>query len=322
MVDLERPMVSVCMITYNHEDYIAQAIEGVLMQRCNFRFELLIGEDCSTDATRLICERYSENAPDIIKLLPSEKNLGMMPNFIRTLQSCTGKYIALCEGDDYWTDALKLQKQVDFLETNSEFYFCFHNDFVFNEITGKNSTRLDQTKIDHIVNIRSAIIQNNCPTASILFRNDSPKISIPEWFVETAKGDYGLIILLSEKGLGKFIPETMSVYRLHTGGSWTGMNSENHFIENKKFYTSLSKYFDDNDLKELIKNKQSWVSFNYGLNVTSKGEFLKGLALIFRNCRFNKEKRLKLHLRKVPISILKGIYYRLHNFQLNTRGLL
>lgn len=117
------PMVSICMITYNHESYIKQAIDSVLMQKCNFAFELVIGEDCSTDNTFKICQELAKNNPQI-KLLPSISNLGMMPNFIRTLEACEGKYIAICEGDDYWTDPLKLQKQVDFLGANEEYGLC------------------------------------------------------------------------------------------------------------------------------------------------------------------------------------------------------
>ncbi|MDF1549683.1 MAG: glycosyltransferase, partial [Bacteroidales bacterium] len=118
--------LSVCMITYNHEKYIGQAIEGVLMQKTNFDIELLIGEDFSNDNTRNICMGYKNKYPDKIKLLLREKNIGMMRNFIQTLNTCKGKYIALCDGDDYWTDPLKLQKQVDFLEANPEYALCYH----------------------------------------------------------------------------------------------------------------------------------------------------------------------------------------------------
>ena len=96
----EEVMVSVCMITYNHEAYIAQAIEGVLMQQTDFPIELVIGEDCSTDRTRAICLEYQQRHPGIIRLALRERNIGMMPNFVQTLQACEGKYIALCEGDD------------------------------------------------------------------------------------------------------------------------------------------------------------------------------------------------------------------------------
>ena len=114
------PLVSIIMITYNHERFIAQAIEGVLMQETGFPFELVIGEDCSTDGTRAVCEKYAREHPDRIRLLPAERNLGMNLNARRTLRACRGKYIANCEGDDLWTDAGKLQRQAEYLETHPE----------------------------------------------------------------------------------------------------------------------------------------------------------------------------------------------------------
>ncbi len=121
-----RPTVSICMSTYRHEQFIQQAIEGVMMQQTTFRIELVIGEDCSDDGTRLICEAMEQKYPDRIRLLPSDTNYGQNHNLARTLFACNGIYIALCEGDDYWTDPLKLQKQVDFLEQNHDYVLCFH----------------------------------------------------------------------------------------------------------------------------------------------------------------------------------------------------
>lgn len=103
-----KPLVSVCMITYNQSLYIKQAIEGVLMQETDFPFEFIISDDCSTDSTRKICQYYKELYPDKITLLLPEKNLGISDNFYTTLFSATGKYIAFCEGDDYWIDSHKL----------------------------------------------------------------------------------------------------------------------------------------------------------------------------------------------------------------------
>jgi len=120
--------LSVCMITYNHERYIAQAIESVLMQKTNFAFELVIGEDFSTDRTREICISYKRRYPEKINLILNEKNLGMIPNFVNTVHQCKGEYIALLEGDDYWTNPYKLQKQVDFLENNPD-YGMVHSDW-------------------------------------------------------------------------------------------------------------------------------------------------------------------------------------------------
>ncbi|MRS04686.1 glycosyltransferase, partial [bacterium] len=120
MTNKSAPLVSVCMITYNHGPYIRQAIEGILKQKCSFPFEIIIGEDCSSDNTAEICREYASEY-QIIKLLPSGTNLGMLPNFFRTIDACSGKYIAFCEGDDYWTDPGKLGKQADFLEMNPDF---------------------------------------------------------------------------------------------------------------------------------------------------------------------------------------------------------
>jgi glycosyltransferase involved in cell wall biosynthesis len=120
----ENPKVSVCMMTYNHERFIAQAIESVLEQKTSFDLELVIGEDCSTDGTRKIVAEYARKYPEKIKAMFRETNLGMTANGIQTLRECRGRYIALLEGDDYWTDPLKLQKQVDFLDVHPTCTAC------------------------------------------------------------------------------------------------------------------------------------------------------------------------------------------------------
>ena len=117
---MSEPLVSIQIITYNHAPFIAQAIEGVLKQETNFPFELVIGEDCSTDGTREIVFEYQKKYPHIIGVITSEKNVGAKKNFYRTMKACRGKYIAFCEGDDYWHHPLKLQKQLDYLESHPE----------------------------------------------------------------------------------------------------------------------------------------------------------------------------------------------------------
>ena len=119
-----KPLVSICVVTYNHQNYIKQCLDGVLMQECNFEYEVLLGEDNSTDTTRKLCIEYAERFPDKIRLFLHDRSnviyINGKPtgrfNFIYNLKQAKGKYIALCEGDDYWTDPTKLQKQVDFLE--------------------------------------------------------------------------------------------------------------------------------------------------------------------------------------------------------------
>jgi glycosyltransferase involved in cell wall biosynthesis len=114
------PLVSVSMITYNHAGFIAQAIEGILQQRTSFPFELVIGEDCSTDGTREVVFEYQKRYPDVIRVITSDKNVGMKRNGLRTVKACRGRYIAFCEGDDYWHHPEKLQKQADYLESHPE----------------------------------------------------------------------------------------------------------------------------------------------------------------------------------------------------------
>lgn len=117
---MTRPLVSISMLTYNHAPYIARAIEGVLQQKTTFLFELVIGEDCSTDNTSEIISEYHKKHPDIIRVITSDENIGATRNGIRTLKACQGKYLAFCEGDDYWHHPYKLQKQADYLEHHED----------------------------------------------------------------------------------------------------------------------------------------------------------------------------------------------------------
>lgn len=120
------PLLSIVSITYNHEAYIAKTIEGVMMQQVNFPIEFIIAEDCSTDNTRKIVLDYANQYPELIKVITSKNNVGAVANEHRAMLAARGKYIAFCEGDDYWTDPLKLQKQVDFLESHTDYSVCFH----------------------------------------------------------------------------------------------------------------------------------------------------------------------------------------------------
>ena len=129
---IENPKVSVCMITYNHERFIAQAIESVLEQKTTFDFELVIGEDCSTDETGKIVMSYAEKYPDKVRAIFREKNIGATHNFINTLNQCRGQYVALLEGDDYWIDPMKLELQIRVMEGNEKEAYCgcFHNNYI------------------------------------------------------------------------------------------------------------------------------------------------------------------------------------------------
>lgn len=126
----KEPLVSAVIITYNQEKYIKQTIDCALAQKVDFPYEIVIGEDCSTDGTREICQHYQERYPEIVRVITSDKNVGLMDNYYRTVKATRGKYIAICGGDDYWHNPEKIQKQMNFFEKNPE-YGMVHSDADF-----------------------------------------------------------------------------------------------------------------------------------------------------------------------------------------------
>lgn len=201
------------MITYNHEKYIAEAIESIVSQKTNFAFELVIGEDCSTDNTRNICIEYQKKYPEIIRLRLPETNQGMMKNWINNINYGRGKYIALCDGDDYWTDPYKLQKQFDFMEANPDFALCSHHTYT---LLGEHLDKNMEMEQD-VLTIQDLIIKDwGLLTASIFFRKDAHKV--PEWYYTVKNGDYALQLIVSLSGKIKMLPDYMAVYRKHGEG--------------------------------------------------------------------------------------------------------
>lgn len=223
-------MVDVCMITYNHEKYIVEAIESVLKQVTSFPIRLIIGEDHSTDNTRKICFEYQQKYRDRITVVSGERNGGMMNNFIRTIQRCESKYVAFLEGDDYWTDPFKLQKQVDFLETNPGFSACFHNVTV--KWTKNNTIREWEfhKKLDKdVYETEDLLCQWFIPSASVVFSNQ-PAFIFPDWFPHCKSGDIPFLLLLSLRGKLKYLNEILGVYRVHDQGLSSAHNGYDKII--------------------------------------------------------------------------------------------
>lgn len=253
IADWERPLappvVSVCMITYNHERFIAQAIDSVLMQETDFPLELVIGEDCSTDATRAIVVEYAERYPQIIRPLLPEHNLGMMPNFVATLSACKGKYIALLEGDDYWTDPHKLQKQVESLEAHPECVLCHHNAMIIDESGRPISDSNLPVGLQRDFLAEELVKCAHVLTLTACFRNvlrDYP----PEFF-KVLNGDSFLFSLLGNHGKSKYLGGSVEpdVYRVHAGGVWSALGRDwrqawhrvNTFFWLRSYYWSIGQ---------------------------------------------------------------------------------
>jgi glycosyltransferase involved in cell wall biosynthesis len=198
------------MITYNHELFVAQAIEGILNQQTDFDIEVIIADDASTDSTQKVIEHLLKEHPSGRKVMyvRNERNLGVMSNFIQALKRCSGKYIALCEGDDFWIGASKLQKQVDYLEANPQVAVCLHNGFIQENgrIVGKSRGE------SFAVYSRKHVIKSRvlAPTASYCFRN---QIQYPDWMLSVYGGDTALLFLLSGIGEIHYLPDIMCTYR-------------------------------------------------------------------------------------------------------------
>ena len=221
-----KPLVSVIMITYGHEKYIEEAIRGVFLQKTNFPFELIISNDKSPDSTDEIVKNIIKSAPENIsvKYIHHPENIGMHHNFVSAFKMAEGKYIAVCEGDDYWTDENKLQKQIDFLEKNEDFTLTFHNVFIRNGETLRAD--LDYEKrlsSKDVYTINDLSKGNFIHTLSVVFRNT--EIEFPEWYFSSFLGDYPIWLWLSKKGKIKYFSEKMGVYRENVG-VWSGKSQE------------------------------------------------------------------------------------------------
>jgi len=207
------------MITYNHESFIRQAIESVMMQKTDFDFELVIGEDCSTDATRIIVSEIHQEFPKRIRLLLPEQNVGMMQNARSSYASCIGHYVAFLEGDDYWTDSNKLQRQVNWMDAHPDCPLCFHPASYVDEI-GRPIRKQYPEEPKRFYTLDDMMVQNWAQIGSVMLRRELMP-EIPPWFSELLLGDWPLFILMARFGDLCCLPETMLAYRIHPNSHWS-----------------------------------------------------------------------------------------------------
>lgn len=253
----QNPLVSVIMITYDHEKYIGQAIEGGLMQKANFDIELIIANDNSPDNTdELIKEILKNNISKIhIDYTNHDSNKGMMSNFIWALHQARGKYIALCDGDDYWTDPLKLQKQVDFLESNPDFSICFHKVNEIDMIGNRMSNQIVKSQEnEQEYNLFDLAKENFIHTPSVVFRKSFD--SLPVWFQFSSIGDYPLYMICAERGKIKYLPNAMANYRIGSG-AWSSKPYKYRVINSIFTLNLLINYFKNNNkVKQLLTDRR------------------------------------------------------------------
>ena len=276
------------MITYGHENYIREAIEGVLMQNCDFEVELIVANDCSPDKTDLIIKDIIQNHPrgNWIKYHHHEKNLGMMPNFIFALQQAKGNYIALCDGDDYWIDALKLQKQVDFLELNSNTIACFHNSYFKEDDCLKPNTYRSLRK-EGLVTLKEAIIGGGglYPSSSFTFRN---QLQLNFFVIDSKAGDTCLLYSLLPMGQIYYFEDLHCVYRKHDGGVYTRIGTNKALVIENAISDFLILYNSMNLSKKFRKEYRSAIQYKlHVLSATLKWHDVFKLFVLKKHITFN-----------------------------------
>lgn len=253
--------VSVCVPTFNHEKYIAQMLEGALNQQTTFQYEIVIGDDASTDHAPPIIQDYARRFPEKIRACLHPKNLGPSEprefggrnNVLFLLKACQGEYVALCEGDDYWTDPFKLQAQVDFLDKYPDFSICHHNlEVIYEDDSPSHSFNSnDQKAISSIEDI----LKDHwfIGTASLMYRNQFLHEDFADWHHRAAAGDWALVIQLAARGKVGYLNKTMGVYRKHRGGL-----SNVHAVTNPYFLRNRRQMFADIN---------EWLGFKYDTTI-------------------------------------------------------
>jgi glycosyltransferase involved in cell wall biosynthesis len=308
----ERPKVSVPIITFNHACFIAQTLEGALKQQVNFPYEIIVGDDHSTDSTTEIVLDYQKRFPGKIKVLLASENLGKYTgngrlNFIRTLAACRGEYLAILEGDDYWTDPRKLALQVEFLDQNQACALCHHK-VHYVQWPGDEKIREFPPRRYRTPTLEphSLALLNCIQTCSVLIRREwMPPFD--EEFVELRLADWPLFVLLSQRGWIGYLDRNMACYRVHAANVWNNRPADFKLQALRKMAEYLLARVNENS-KDLWKDTILAIAFKdvaIAARSLSPGKFWQKLVYFAGCCgKFKK-----------PFWVFNRlwIYYRAHN---------
>ena len=324
-----QPIVSVCMITYNHERFVAQAIESVLQQRTSCGFELVIGDDQSTDNTRSICESYARSNPNVIRLLPAMPNMGMHHNALRTMKACRGRYLAWLEGDDCWTDPDKLQRQSNALDSDPTASIVFSNACVVYDDSNRpghdfNSPTPSPGTVSALMppfrSFASDLALGNYICHATSMKRNVSRGVFPDWIIQCPAMDWGMHLLSALQGGILFENCNTAIYRIHRHGVWNSRNAcENAFdvwsqygvllacAELEPIRGSLAK---GQDLARIsaLRSIQGRISERMvALETTYRGELEPILRNLPRKLRFSKTELLCLRRQT-----LEQVFYRFY----------
>lgn len=291
--------ISVCMVTYNHEPFIRACLEGAVSQQLSCEYEIVIGEDCSKDNTLAICREFEERYPHIIKLLTTPENMGMMKNGARTAAACTGDYIAVCEGDDYWTDPHKLQRQFDFLQANPDYSMIAENGLVLNTVHNKESLFNNIPECD--LTVVDLLRKRQFPSASVLLRAEYVKDNYP---TPKYAGDTFLWCYLATRGKVKYLPVISSVYRRGLQGVVLSTNKVEWARLMENWNTEISEMLPENFDRAIFKRRnysEYMKAFFFSAGVNDR----KNALLSIRKCFQYQPVRTTITLSKFLFNKLK-----------------
>ena len=242
----EAPLVSVVVMTRNHQEYIVQAVESIVVQEADFLIEILIGEDCSFDNTRSECERLRSKYPQLIRLIVADKNVGITNNFLRLVSRARGRYIALLEGDDYWTHSRKLQLQADLMESHPDYSCC----------GARTNGRTFWAKKKKYYTLKDILKRYIFHTSSLFFRKEI--LDIYPNFPDIIVWDSMLQVYLLEYGKCGYLDEEVSFYRRHHGGMYTSKNAMQR-IELAHMFTDIMDDYFKGEYKRELCDKELWI---------------------------------------------------------------
>jgi glycosyltransferase involved in cell wall biosynthesis len=274
-------LVSVCIATYNHQDYIKRCILSVLEQETNFKFEIIVADDASTDETQKLVKEVLSSSNIDQQLILRKINLGCPYNGLETFFKAKSKYIAVLDGDDYWTDPYKLQKQVDYLDQNSDCSFCFTDCQVDRKsiLQQIHPNLIKKAKFDGIdlADQRGSIAQ----TCTLLVRRECIQ-NLPNWIISSFTMDWCMQVHFSKFGKGGYIPEKTAVYRIHDKGVWSKLNPYEGWRKNLAFYKTALKQLTDKRSKKRL-NRRIQLTIHDALELANveanKSEIRKWLML-------------------------------------------
>ncbi len=296
---MNNPVVSVAMITYGHESYLEQAISSVLMQKCDVDFELIIADDCSPDRTTQIVQSIIDTHPKgkAVRYIRHKNNKGVANNFAWVLEQCRGDYIAICEGDDFWVEPDKLQKQFNFLKDNPDFALCSHSS---NEVDENNCVFDVSTRADDVIDL-SVVLKEGwfIRTATMFFRREVIDAGIPSFFYTAYSTDYILQVMALKHGKCKYFPEAMSAYRTHAAG-FSNISTELLVRRQQMIIPLLDvlNNYTDNKYTEEIRIHQTRIKQDVSANLVRYPFLITSLGLIFYIKNFHLILFLKSLLRR------------------------